>query len=766
MDWLLGLLLLIGIVAAVFAWFAIRRELQVDRRKPSPRIARPAPTTTATPPVPKTSPQPGSLPISQPTPRSATSAVRPISSPPSVPIARALDQLRGLRWLGRGTCIRIGDLELPDPLTYFRDSRAGGRGDEPAAIDLALNVARHAQVSAGRELPYWPQYDGLTSGQRRYYLEWMASGRRRMPSELGYVFLFIYGLERRALADEVDQQLVFDEILRLRRVYAASGESPSRSFDSYTSSFLWYLVARFPGMFSLERVQQLMADTPLYIEENLAAALCWFASTQTPLPDWFAFAIANDLPQAQRSVVTKRVPEEFRKLYCAKYRERFGPGLELRVSRRSRLYSYKPASAALPHVQFNGVNPLGVSQQFLPLVEIWNQCIVDLKKLSSVVAREGQEELTVTAWEAMPPELRATVDHPLTEGFCKQIDQMVDADGRCTPRAGLLASALSLPQATKYTPSQARKMCETAAFIGYGIEPDARLTGKGYAAEDRVAVFLRTIDEQPDPVRYNAAACMLRVGIAIAAADGNIHPDELAVLTQQLHGTFELNNEERLRLDALRSLLLLEQIGISSISKLAKGMSQQQRDAVAKLALAIVAADGVITPEELKAVRLCYSGLGYERAEIERTLNSLGAKDSDEPVTVLVAQPGTADGEPIPTPPEESTKPAGLKLDRAAIAAIMMDTQEVARMLAAAMSAEGAVEIGSTDAAPAPAVEPATIQAPVPPSPADVPAQPLADPGVLTAMSGPPEIATTDSTLPQRYAAFFQILMTRGEWTI
>jgi hypothetical protein len=59
--------------------------------------------------------------------------------------------------------------------------------------------------------------------------------------------------------------------------------------------------------------------------------------------------------------------------------------------------------------------------------------------------------------------------------------------------------SLGLPQAVKYTPAQSRKLCEVAGHIGYCLEPDARLTGKGYAAEDRVAVFLRMTDGQPEP---------------------------------------------------------------------------------------------------------------------------------------------------------------------------------------------------------------------------------------------------------------------------
>src|ERR1039458_2586270 len=47
------------------------------------------------------------------------------------------------------------------------------------------------------------------TGQRRSYLQWLEQGRASIPTELGYAFLFIYGLERRALVDRADQPDIF-----------------------------------------------------------------------------------------------------------------------------------------------------------------------------------------------------------------------------------------------------------------------------------------------------------------------------------------------------------------------------------------------------------------------------------------------------------------------------------------------------------------------------------------------------------------------------
>src|SRR3954463_16216426 len=96
----------------------------------------------------------------------------------------------------------------------------------------------------------------------------------------------------------------------------------------------------------------------------------------------------------------------------------------------------------------------------------------------------------------------------------------------------------------------------------------------------------------------------------IAASDDNIQDEELALLMQQIRQAFELNEMELRRLEALRSLLCVRRPDASSISHLAKGLIQSQREALGKLMLAIVAADGVITDDEMEAVRKGYVAVG------------------------------------------------------------------------------------------------------------------------------------------------------------
>jgi hypothetical protein len=156
----------------------------------------------------------------------------------------------------------------------------------------------------------------------------------------------------------------------------------------------------------------------------------------------------------------------------------------------------------------------------------------------------------------------------------------------------------------------------------------------------------------------------------------------------------------------------------------------------------------------------------------------LRAGGADEPVTVQAGAPGEGcPGEAIPAPPGEG----GFKLNPDTIALIMKDTEEVAHILAAAMTADQQPAAAATPTTP-PAVatsEPAAVlaadaTAPAPASAAPPTTAATVVPGniliptetISKALAEMPVVTTADPTLPTRYAAFYQILITKAEWTV
>ena len=136
-------------------------------------------------------------------------------------------------------------------MLYVGTSRVAPSGaPDPSLIDPMKPVATQGEFTE-RQTNYWPSCNSaIPPSARRAYLNWLASGRSHPEADIGYVFLFFYGIERRALVDansdpeaRSDMPLIAQELRRLLTIY---GEK-SGSFRNYAGSLLdWIELSTHP----------------------------------------------------------------------------------------------------------------------------------------------------------------------------------------------------------------------------------------------------------------------------------------------------------------------------------------------------------------------------------------------------------------------------------------------------------------------------------------------------------------------------------------
>lgn len=101
--------------------------------------------------------------------------------------------------------------------------------NEPSLLYLKFPIEQPEPSELVERPPYYPFYSELTPKQK--YLYWKFLSDPYNPSnDIGYAFIFYYGLERHLLYGNFDQ--AFDIILKLRDVYN------NRSFQNYSASAL------------------------------------------------------------------------------------------------------------------------------------------------------------------------------------------------------------------------------------------------------------------------------------------------------------------------------------------------------------------------------------------------------------------------------------------------------------------------------------------------------------------------------------------------
>jgi len=145
-------------------------------------------------------------------------------------------------WVPPGGTIEHAGYTITGGLIYFgKNLKSIQRwGNEPALIDPGLPVNRANPDREGQNMDYWPSYSEISPSSRAAYLEWLSGGRKNPSADIGYVFLYFYGLERRALADAGELAsargeipVIIEEVKRLLSIYGRHS-----SFRRYACSLM------------------------------------------------------------------------------------------------------------------------------------------------------------------------------------------------------------------------------------------------------------------------------------------------------------------------------------------------------------------------------------------------------------------------------------------------------------------------------------------------------------------------------------------------
>jgi tellurite resistance protein len=634
------------------------------------------------------------------------------------------------RFLGASEVLSVAGRNIARPLAFVASTT---NGIEASTIVTSLQVgdARHAGP-----LPYWPSYSECNPHQRARYLNWMAGGRTDPDIDIGYVFIFFYGLEWRALRDGLDVEVAREEVLRLVALYGPR----SSSFRSYAADLLVFTVLMHPNATGEQELERVLGPL-LEGSANAAAVLtAWYFRHNLPLPGRYALMLAPTIEGAKRSVVAKRAEHELNHLFATRYREAFCNGLVLTAAKRELSLEYRPASSSWHRIgsrlAISIPDVLRKWSQFKPLVSIWNQCIEDLRRAARL-KEKSDGELTAEAWAALPPELRAQYDHPDRDRW----DDLVSAAPRLGAfhlvKCGELVRLVGTDPAEKATAAQLRRVTDAAAELGYAVEPDARAQRKGLRSGDEMLIWRSDDTSCPDSKLYGAAHTLLSLAMQVAMADGVLAEEEAYVVLSMLTNTFTLDETLRKRFVALQHLLARQPVRAASLAKkLQSTRTPAELAKIGRVLVSVATTDGVVTEQEHAALRSLYKALGLSAAELGAAMASAGARlASDEVVEV---RPGSAGmpGEPIPARPRPRH---AVELDQAAIAAIIADTRDVAAMLADVFDKES-----DDDESP-----------------------PAAPPGPTTAGqdAAAPEVKTLAQCLDARYQGVLAELLTKPSLT-
>lgn len=587
-------------------------------------------------------------------------------------------------WIPPGQEVTVDGFKIPGGMVYLGAGLASvhGGGIEPALINPQRAISRSQADCHVRQTDYWPSYDTITADARGSYLQWLADGKKDSQADLGYVFLYFYGLERRVLSDalrdpkaKAETLILEQEIRRLLCIYGQSG-----SFRSYATSLLEFILASREPASEHDVPPSPSGGRGLGLELRMGLGLK--ARDQKPLDgDWALAWYLSDPATRIRTAMT-RCPEAFASIFRQTFDAKFPSGMSLPSNKTRLKVSHRPASNSFGGQVYTASLDLPdvsiLSGPVQKLQEVGEASHAQLASYARFIGRNPGEEHSLDALLLLPigfwPEaLRSQLQELQAEVF---------AYGE--PRAMRVVDLLvRLPEGTEITKSKYSAICSALGALDLGIEPDVRFGGVVPDLSEAIALF-RVDGMGTEPSLGSAfpgAALLLQLASAVAAADGTFGLEEEQLLRSQIQLSPSLLTHEKQRLQARLTLFKSSRPNLNGLKKRIDSLELSSREVIGDVLVRVVQVDGVIDASEVKSLEKIFKLLGLDMTSLYSKLHGTAAAAA-EPVTVRPGDEAQATFG-IPKPPLVATSPGGMKLDMAKVEALKADSIKVSALLGA-----------------------------------------------------------------------------------
>ena len=603
------------------------------------------------------------------------SGVRTPEPPSSRP---GTERLRGSTgWIPKDASVHVGGRDIGGMVYVGRGQRDDRRSPpDNAFIDPSKRVARRGADYEGQGLDYWPNYSTIDERSRATYLDWLSSGRSDPRCNVGYVFLYFYGLERRVFVDETEPQERAEIITEVRRLLELYGVNQS--------------IRRYLGAFIdvTDLLESSTTPEPVFehdgydVPPSILLALGRMVARRVPLTaDWLlSWYLCH--PETRLRTPAKRAFVEFKAYFRYLFGQEYPNGLKIRTPKRRLNLQYHAASGNFA-TDLNG--HLGsvpdVSTLSAPLriaKRVADASTDGLDKYSRYLGRNPDGRGSIEAHALLPEALWPLFPCPEKEGLQAWARNQIESGGLVPVED--VVERLEGARPGVIGKRQLTGVADALARLDVGVAPDPRFALRKPQSGEPVVLFHLPKDtraiESPSEA-YRSAILNLAVSRLVADADGQIDREEWEHMVGQIDSNEFVTEAERARLHANLSWMVAVQPDMSMLRTRLRNASEDMRSALGQFAVVVASADGEIAPEEIRVIERLYAAMGLNRERAYSDLQTLNS--APEPITVRPAD-HTAREFVIPSPP--SQVPADrVTLDAARVADVMADTSRVSRVL-------------------------------------------------------------------------------------
>jgi tellurite resistance protein len=576
-------------------------------------------------------------------------------------------------WVPTGKDVKVHGYTIPNGMVYLGHitSRKQGTCIDPSLIDPTLPVSDNGDCHVDL-MGYWPSYSAVSPQARGAYLHWLSTGKGDPQADIGYVFLYFYGLERRLFSlpsldskttPEVD--LIRKEIARLADIYA----DLSGSFAGYSSSLLDYLEAKkgpFPTLDSLSAPPEPRRGHNLSLELRIGLGIQ--ALAQKPLPvEWAYCWYVSSTPTAFD--MTKETNGHLlQSLFNQVYQDTVEDGVVLTPT-----FAYIEVSHHFGNATLAGTN----ATQRVPLPDViadtgardtvgkvGDTTAALFRKYSSFCKEFPDQDTSIAGLSLLPP---ATWPAETLNAY-KTIRPDAPTVLRFSDLPGFPSPGFKLNR------SRLIAFTERLAVLGLGMEPDPRSAGGIPSPDDLVAIFGITDIETSDATsaHFNGAALLLQLASVVAAASEDFCDAEASLILNHLHSETNLPAHEKQRLEARLAIYRRQSPSTSGLKKRIAAIDSEAREAIGNFLVQVALADGNVDPSEVRALETLFRLLGLERNVLYSKIHKAETQGSSMTVN---------QHESVYKPAVAAAVEQGIRFDSARIAALRSESAKISKIL-------------------------------------------------------------------------------------
>ncbi len=562
------------------------------------------------------------------------------------------------KWYEFGRGVSVKGYDIPDGLIYVGTNLKDHDGyqNDACLINPRLPVISDELPEDADEMGYWPRYDQISPKCRGAYLKWLATGRKNPNANIGCVFLFFYGLERRMFVDGTKGKVppnerteIVNEVKKLMKIYGSN-----RSFRRYANNFLAVEWAMFQNNDEPAGPEHINFNE-CYSIKPFHILLAKTVRAGKPIPSDMALQWYRLKHEANLRTPAHRCPGKLRNLFSIRYRQKYGDGIIVKPNKTPLKLEYHAASPSISsnmklNVPGGLPNPFMLKAPINKIHIIVEKCTKELEAYSRYLGPKGNNPKSLMALSLIPKDLISrTSGAKAIRGRLTKICE----NGIAFLSLNVLYKIIGQNPSIKFGRKESESLAKFIENMDFGIAPDVRYHNMKPALDGNIAIFPKGhgIDFRPSK-KFRTVCIIIRLGSILSQINKKIPRVKEAILQNLVISNRDLTKIEKKSLLAFLHWCIRTKQNASGLKAKVSKLSNTMKIAISRILLSIAHADGDIKPDEIKKLEKLYTILGLNKKQVTKDINALASQSC--PVTVSLKDPDTSFVIPQPANPDDT----------------------------------------------------------------------------------------------------------------